>query len=272
MLPSVPAGGGARSGRLPVLAALFALFGAADAWSALCDLRGPAPAVAAASSLQWAAPARRGASSAARAGVLMQMRGRRRMRREPPKVDTTPINEAIKHETVRVIVDAGRGDDDLLGVMSLEEALAAARDRELDLVLIAEKSDPPVCKIVSYDKYRFTKEKKKKEQMKAASKGKSELKELKMSYKIGQHDYDVRRKQAVRFLESGDKVKFSMLFKGREVSHSEVGKEVMLRMASELDEIGVVDSPPAVNGRQMIMMINPKPKLKGQEAKGGESK
>uniref|UniRef100_A0A7S3C0R5 Translation initiation factor IF-3 n=1 Tax=Haptolina ericina TaxID=156174 RepID=A0A7S3C0R5_9EUKA len=147
--------------------------------------------------------------------------------------------------------------------MSKEEALAAAEERELDLVLIAPKSDPPVCKIVSYDKFRYAKEKKKKEMAKAASNG-QELKELKMSYKIGVHDYEVRRKAAVKFLEAGDKVKFSMLFRGREVTHSEVGKEIMLRMADSLEEIGIVDSAPRVMGRQMIMLISPKPKLKGQ--------
>jgi len=111
---------------------------------------------------------------------------------------------------------------------------------------------------VSYDKYRFAKEKKKKEQSKAASKG-QELKELKMSYKIGEHDYEVRKKQALNFLGKGDKVKFSMLFRGREVTHADVGKEIMLRMAESLDDIGQLDGAPKVMGRQMIMLISPKP-------------
>merc|ERR1719231_1358778 len=106
------------------------------------------------------------------------------------------------------MVDTGDGNDEMLGIMTKDEALAAARERELDLVLIADKSDPPVVKIVSYDKFRFSKEKKRKEQQKAASRGKSELKELKMSYKIGEHDYGVRKKQAVKFLKAGHKVKF----------------------------------------------------------------
>merc|ERR1719298_210084 len=158
------------------------------------------------------------------------------------------------------MLDAGGGSDEMLGIMSKEAALEAAAERELDLVLIADKSDPPVVKIVSYDKYRFAKEKKRKEQQKAASRGKSELKELKMSYKIGDHDYQVRKKSAVKFLSSGDKVKFSMLFRGREVSHSDVGREIMLRMAGELEDIGVLDSSPKVMGRTMIMMISPKPR------------
>ena len=103
-------------------------------------------------------------------------------------------------------------------------------------------------------------EKKRKEQQKAAARGQSELKELKMSYKIGDHDYGVRKKQASKFLSSGDKVKFSMLFRGREVTHADVGREIMLRMANELEDLGILDSPPKVMGRQMIMMISPKPR------------
>jgi len=146
----------------------------------------------------------------------------------------------------------------MIGVMSKAEALAAAEERELDLVLIADKSDPPICKIVSYDKFRFNKEKKKKEQAKAV-KG-QELKELKMSYKIGAHDYDVRKRAAERFLAQGNKVKFSMQFRGREIVHSDVGKAIMEKMAVSLEDVGVVDASPRVFGRQMIMTIGPKTK------------
>ena len=111
-------------------------------------------------------------------------------------------------------------------------------------MLIGAKSEPPVCKIVSYDKFRFLKEKRKKEQQKAV-KG-QELKELKMSYKIGDHDYEVRRKRAAEFLTKGNKVKFSILFKGREITHADVGKGIMTRMAGSLEELGNVDSPPKV--------------------------
>ena len=176
--------------------------------------------------------------------VMMAGRGRGRGNRNAqPVKDTTPINGAIPFDEMRVMVDAGGGADEMLGIMNKDDALAAARERELDLVLIA-KGDPPVVKIVSYDKFRFAREKKRKEQQKAAARGKSELKELKMSYKIGDHDYGVRRKQAMKFLTSGDKVKFSMLFRGREVTHADVGREIMLRMAGELEELGALDSPP----------------------------
>ena len=171
-------------------------------------------------------------------------RGRGRYGQQAPVRDTTPINGAIPFDEMRVMLDAGGGMDEMLGVMTKDEALAAARERELDLVLVAGKSDPPVVKIVSYDKFRFVREKKRKEQQKAASRGKSELKELKMSYKIGDHDYEVRKKQALKFLNAGDKVKFSMLFRGREVTHADVGRTIMLRMANELEELGALDSPP----------------------------
>ena len=183
-------------------------------------------------------------------------RGRRRPQAPPKPKDTTPINDAIAFDEMRVVVDVPGGADEMLGVLTKAEALDAAAEREPDLVPIASKGDVPVCKIVSYDKYRFNKEKKKKEQQKAV-KG-QELKELKMSYKIGQHDFDVRLRAATRFLDSGDKVKFSIQFKGREIAHSEVAGEVMERMRDALVEKGSPDAPPKVMGRQMIMVISPK--------------
>ena len=218
-----------------------------------------APALAAWSGI--AASSQRRSARAATTQIVMQ-RGRGNYNQQQPRQPTTPINGAIQFDSMRVMVDVGGGADEMLGVMSKDEALEAARERELDLVLIADKSDPPVCKIVSYDKFRFAKEKKRKEQMKAAARGKSELKELKMSYKIGDHDFQVRKKQAVKFLTSGDKVKFSMLFRGREVTHADVGRQIMVKMAGELEDMGVLDSPPKVMGRSMIMMISPKPRVK----------
>ena len=172
-----------------------------------------------------------------------------------PNKDTTPINQDIDATQMRVVIDNPGGADTMLGVMDKKAALGEAENRQLDLVLIA-KGDIPVCKIVSYDKFRFNKEKKKKEQQKAV-RG-QELKELKMSYKIGQHDFDVRLRAAERFLTSGDKVKFSIQFKGREIAHADVAQEVMERMRDALVEKGTVDAPPRVMGRQMIMTVSPK--------------
>ena len=114
------------------------------------------------------------------------------------------INEIIPHEDMRGMIEKQGESDEMLGIMRKEDAIAAARERDLDLVLIADKSEPVVCKIVSYDKYRFTKEKKAKEQKKASKN--ADLKELKMSYKIGDHDYDVRKRSAERFLSQGNPV------------------------------------------------------------------
>jgi len=175
------------------------------------------------------------------------------------------INENIgDFAEVRVLVDVPGESDELLGVMSKADAIEAARSRELDLVLIAEKSDPPVCTIVSYDKYRFNKEKKQKDQKKA-TKG-QELKELKLSYKIGDHDFQVRERAAVKFLGQGHKIKFSIQFKGREIMHSDVGLAVMKKMEANLIDsgVGVVDAPAKVNGRQMIMTVLPKQYNKGE--------
>ena len=190
------------------------------------------------------------------------------------------INEIIPHEEMRVMIEKQGESDEMLGIMRKEDAIAAARERDLDLVLIADKSEPVVCKIVSYDKYRFTKEKKAKEQKKASKN--ADLKELKMSYKIGDHDYDVRKRSAERFLSQGNpvsaapvrvpatpanlkggrptQVKFSIFFRGREVAHTDVGLSVMERMAESLVEFGTVDAKPKIMGRSMIMMMKPKPK------------
>ena len=155
-------------------------------------------------SVSWlpAAGHRRGAPLSC--PVIMQMRRGSRGPRAPPQRDVPMINEIIPHEDMRVMIEKQGESDEMLGIMRKEDAIAAARERDLDLVLIADKSEPVVCKIVSYDKYRFTKEKKAKEQKKASKN--ADLKELKMSYKIGDHDYDVRKRSAERFLSQGNPV------------------------------------------------------------------
>jgi len=192
-----------------------------------------------------------------RAPVPVMRRGP--VRRAPPKPkDNTPINDMIKFEQMRVMAQNPGEADEFLGVMSKADALAEAEKRGLDLVLVTTKGDVPVCKIISFDKYRYDKEKKQKELKRAASTS-QKLKELKMSYRIGIQDFEVRKKQAVRFLQQGDKVKFSMFFRGREIVFSDKGREVMLDMATALEDVGVLEGKPKVEGRQMIMMIVPKP-------------
>ena len=131
-----------------------------------------------------------------------------------------------------------------------------ARDRELDLVLVSEKADPPVCRIMDYGKYKFEQEKKAKEAKKKSHQ--TEVKEVKMRYKIDDHDYQVRIGQAVRFLKSGDKVKCTVIFRGREIQHTALAEQLLLRMAQDLGENAEIQQPPKREGRNMIMFLSPR--------------
>ena len=194
---------------------------------------------------------------------LAMARGPPRGGRRPPpkKEDTPPMNQEIKAKELRVVVanNAG-GKDDPLGIISREEALAKAKELgNLDLVLINDKSDPPVCKIVDYSKYRYTLEKKAKE-VKKNSKV-SELKEVKMSYKIDVHDYGVRKKSAQKFLEKGNRVKATVMFRGREVTHDKLGYELLDKLSQELEEIALREGRAKKEGRNLSLILSPKPEV-----------
>ena len=133
-------------------------------------------------------------------------------------------------------MDRGEADDEVLGIITRDEALERAREEGVDLVMIAEKSDPPVCKIVDYGKLRYQKDKKKKEQAKKAKT--NEIKEVKMSYKIGEGDYDVRKKRADKFIKNGNRVKLSIQFRGREQQHMSLGDDLIARFIDDLEEAG----------------------------------
>ena len=137
--------------------------------------------------------------------------------------------------------------------------------RELDLVLVSEKANPPVCRIMDYGKYKFEQEKKAKEARKKSHQ--TEVKEVKMRYKIDKHDYDVRIGQATRFLKSGDKVKCTVIFRGREIQHSNLAETLLLKMANDLEEQSEVQQKPKREGRNMIMFLSPRktPLLKKEE-------
>ncbi len=166
--------------------------------------------------------------------------------------DVPKINENIRYPKIRVIDSEG----EQLGILTPREALAMAVEKELDLVLVSESSDPPVCKIMDYGKYKFEQEKKaraiKKKQHTA------DVKEVKMRYKIDEHDYQVRVNQAKRFLGAGDKVKATVNFRGREIQHSHLAEELLARMAQDLTEIAEIQQQPKKEGRNMIMMLSPK--------------
>ncbi len=151
------------------------------------------------------------------------------------------------------LVDA---DGTVLGVVPIDEALRKAEDRGLDLVEVAAKGDPPVCKILDYGKYKYEAQKKKNE---ARKKQKTiDVKEIKMRPGIDVHDYDVKMRAVRKFLGEGDKVKVTMRFRGREMAHQELGLKVLNRVRDELDEIVKIELLPKMEGRQMIMVIAPK--------------
>jgi len=169
-----------------------------------------------------------------------------------PNRDLPSINERIRFPKIRVI-DA---DGSQLGIMSPREAMVVADERELDLVLLSDKADPPVCRIMDYGKYKFEQEKKAREAKKKQHT--VDVKEVKMRYKIEEHDYNVRISQAKRFLREGDKVKATIMFRGREIQHSDIAEDLLKRMATDLQEVAEVQQAPKKEGRNMMMLLAPK--------------
>jgi translation initiation factor IF-3 len=192
---------------------------------------------------------------------------RPRFDRRAPVRELPNINERISYPQLRVV----DFDGSQLGVISRDEALSVSKDRELDLVLVSEKADPPVCRIMDYGKYKFEQEKKAKEAKKKSHQ--TEVKEVKMRYKIDQHDYDVRIGQATRFLKAGDKVKCTVIFRGREIQHTALAEVLLKRMAKDLEAAAEIQQPPKREGRNMIMFLSPrKTSLKAPAGDGGGGK
>lgn len=162
------------------------------------------------------------------------------------------INEEIRDREVRVVDQNG----EQLGVMSSREALALAEERQLDLVKIAPQARPPVCKLMDYGKYRFEQSKKEREFRK--NQKVITVKEVRLSATIEDHDVDVKFKNAVKFLKEGNKVKVTIRFRGRQITHSEIGRQVMTEFADRIKEYGTVDKAPQIEGRNMSMFISPR--------------
>ena len=177
---------------------------------------------------------------------------RPRFDRRAPVRELPNINERIKYPQLRVVDSDGKQ----LGVIDRLKALEIASQRELDLVLVSEKANPPVCRVMDYGKYKFEQKKKAKEARKKSHQ--TEVKEVKMRYKIDKHDYDVRIGQATKFLKSGDKVKCTVIFRGREIQHSNLAETLLLRMANDLEEQSEVQQKPKREGRNMIMFLSPR--------------
>ena len=173
-------------------------------------------------------------------------------RRNNSNRDLTKTNEQIRFPTIRVIDNDGAQ----VGIISPREALVLAQEKNLDLVLISETADPPVCKIMDYGKYKYEQDKKLKEAKKKQHN--ADVKEVKMRYKIEEHDYNVRVKNAQRFLKSGDKVKATVSFRGREIQHANLAEALLKRMATDLEDLAEVQQYPKREGRNMMMLRSPK--------------
>lgn len=162
------------------------------------------------------------------------------------------INEEIREKEVRVI----DSDGSQLGVMSAKDALTKAVEKDLDLVLIAPNATPPVCKIMDYGKYCFEQAKREKEAKK--NQRIVDVKEIRLGLSIDTHDFETKGNHAKKFLQSGDKVKVSIRFRGRELGHPEIGTEIMSKFADYCSETAVVEKPAKMEGRNMFMFLAPK--------------
>lgn len=169
------------------------------------------------------------------------------------------INDAIKDKEVRVVDDNGGQ----LGIMSAAEALRIAESRNLDLVKIAPKAVPPVCKIIDFGKYCYEQAKKEKEAKK--NQNVISVKEIQLTLKIDVHDLQTKASHAVKFLKGGDKVKVVVKYKGRELAHTELGFDIANRFVELLEDYAVVEKPAKIEGRNMILILAPNPALKSKK-------
>ena len=177
----------------------------------------------------------------------------RRPHNAPPTRDTGPrVNDRIRAPEIRLI----GADGENVGVVPPARALAMAEEAGLDLVEISPNATPPVCKIMDFGKFKYEQQKREAE---ARKKQKTiEIKEVKFRPGTDIHDYEVKMRNVVKFLENGDKVKVTLRFRGREMAHQELGMDLLNRVAADVAEIGKVENMPKLEGRQMVMMIGPR--------------
>jgi len=195
------------------------------------------------------------------------LRPRRRYEPARPSVPHARINDGIRAPRVRLI-DA---DGSQVGIKTSDEAREYAYAKNLDLVEIAASADPPVCRVMDYGKYRYAEEQK----AKLARKHQQQIhiKEIKLRPKIGVHDYETKKGHVVRFLNQRAKVKVTIMFRGRETTHPDRGRDLLMRLAEDVQEIGAIESHPLLEGRNMTMVLGPtksageKPKTPAPEAK-----
>jgi translation initiation factor IF-3 len=174
------------------------------------------------------------------------------------------INEAIRVPRVRLVDDDGTQ----IGIKTRDEALEYAHGKDLDLVEVAPNADPPVCRIMDYGKYRYEQEQK----AKTARKHQTQInvKEIKFRPKIGVHDYETKKGHVMRFLRDRAKVKVTIMFRGREATHPERGRDLLMRLAEDVKDLGQIESQPVLDGRNMVMVLAPS-KQQVQQAGAAQS-
>jgi translation initiation factor IF-3 len=175
----------------------------------------------------------------------------RRFDRRPPERDTTRINERIEAAEVRLI----GADGEQIGILSREDALTRAREADLDLVVVAEQATPPVTRLLDYSKYKYEQEQK----AKAARKHQQQtnVREIKLRPKIADHDYETKKGHVVRFLRQNDKVKVTIMFRGREQAYPERGRALLDRLFTDVEELATIEQEPEQEGRNMTMLLAP---------------
>ena len=213
-------------------------------------------------------PVQTGATVGFLASAVAFASAARQQKEMPLSTDETRINDRIRARQVRLI----GSDGTQYGVKPLPEALQIAREQGLDLVEVAAAADPPVAKIMDHGKYKYEQDQRRKESKRKASN--VVIKEMKFRPKIDGHDYTTKMKHVERFLEEGSKVKLTIMFRGREMAHPELGRRILERVAEQVGELAIIESSPKLDGRNMTMVLNPirRPKGKGQGASKGAPK
>lgn len=170
------------------------------------------------------------------------------------KIKKKRINDRIKAKKIRLISEEG----EQIGVVDLQRGLDESREKGVDLVEVAPQADPPVCRIMDYNKYKYKQEKKRQKAKKSQST--TELKQIRVRPNIEEHDYKVKLKHLRRFLNNGNRARISLMFKGRERAHPEMGRKILDKFLEDLSDIGEVEDPPTLKGRFMVTLLEPKKK------------
>jgi translation initiation factor IF-3 len=184
----------------------------------------------------------------------------RKFDRRPPERDETRINERIRVPQVRLVGE----DGNQIGIVDTAQALRYAQERDLDLVEVAPEARPPVCRVLDYSKYKYEQEQK----AKAARRHQKQVnvREIKLRPKIATNDYETKKNHVVRFLNGDDRVKVTIMFRGREQSHPERGERLLMRLAEDVADLGTIEQHPQQDGRNMTMLLAPQKKRQPEPA------